>query len=922
MCKFCSFIKPWSCCHARLLSGKATTVFLVILLIAAGCGRNDKPPALAVHDRLIEIPPQDLLDSNGYRRSTTVFQWDLSEPKAIEDYETVPTRGRVRATIGGLAVDYDSEFPRLVRDVELDAGRIEVVEIESTGTTGGHVQLFWSRQGEDLSPERKIQIPVSERAGPIFRFEVAKHPLWSGSIRRIAVTPNTAPGSTAVVRRIRGLGVELVPDRLVGMLRQPWLVELARETRSALLAPPGTSREWNIVVPAAGVLELSYGVYPRAREHERFRFRVHARSQSGGSELLWERRPELDEPGWEEALVDLSPFAGEEITLVLETVAEQPIDAALAMPVWANPMVLAASENRQPPNVLLIVVDTLRSDHMSAYGYSRRTTPRIAEWARERGVLFRNAVAPAPWTLPSHVSLFTGFDAVRHGVNFGAPADASLETLAETLRAAGYTTVGLTAGAYLDPRYGLAQGFDVFKVRQEAPSGDSTQRELEVGIEELKSHLEVMGSRPFFLFFHTYEVHAPFWARPPFFEHLGGKRDQLPKGYATTRKNETNSENGFRLSSRLEIPGTAAADGGAGMNDFAPVVAAYDSGIAYMDQQVGEVLDFLQRRGLDRNTLVIFTSDHGEMLGEHGVGGHGFLYEENLLVPLIIAPPDGSDSAGIGKVVDKQVRLIDVHPTVLEFVGLESPAPPDGRSLRALMEKGPSADLGRREAWSYAASTNEGLSVRYDNRWKFLFRSAAWSALVDREDLFDLRSDPRESRDLVGESDRIDSFRKVTREHMENSPGLRLYFSNVSTQLFLGTVSGSRIRPYGVVSADLPCPCVEWTGPDSLAFEVPPGSGYTLLLEQPTAGDLKVLGWLEGEEFDRQEVALEPASMEGDIALAYARDGWTILRDTDDTPPGTGIRVWWRGEARSRSELVLEENEELREQLEALGYIQ
>lgn len=610
------------------------------------------------------------------------------------------------------------------------------------------------------------------------------------------------------------------------------------------------------------------------------------------------------------------------MTLVLETLSESHPDLGRMVPLWGEPQIVGSGPAERPPNVLLISVDTLRADRMSAYGHSRPTTPGLDAWAESSGIRFETVVAPSPWTLPSHASLFSGLDAVSHGVNFSAPADPSLETLAERLRAAGYTTAGFTAGAYLDPKFGLAQGFDLFRARQEGPGGTDTANELEEGLDQVRAWLQEEPSAPFFLFFHTYEVHTPYRAREPYFGRFRGDRPGPPGGQISTRNVAGDQDVGFRNRKEFIYPTESFRRGPSlSPRDYDLVRAAYDSGIAYMDHHVARFLGEFEDMGLASNTVVVLTSDHGELLGEHDLAAHGYLYDENLLVPLILSLPDGR---GAGSVVSDQVRLIDLFPTLLELAGLRPRGPIDGESLLPLLDRPRAgrAEPRHRQAWSYAASSNYGLSLRYADRWKFIFPNAVWPAVRDEQELYDLRRDPRELENLAPSSQRTAALGSEAREYLSSrASGLRLRFTNAGPATMSGTLSGPMILVAGVTSPDLACACVRWAGARSLNVEIPPGEEFTLHLEQAGTGDLVIEGDLTGAGAAAAfRHAVDVGELETRSDFWFDGSTWTSEVAAEARSPVTGIQVWWEGEKRSLGEEPVEDAA-LQEQLRALGYL-
>jgi arylsulfatase A-like enzyme/predicted Zn-dependent protease len=353
------------------------------------------------------------------------------------------------------------------------------------------------------------------------------------------------------------------------------------------------------------------------------------------------------------------------------------------------------------PNVLLISIDTLRADRLGAYGHAAARTPQLDALAA-RGLRFSQATTVVPLTLPAHASLLTGTFPAFHGVrdNGGFELGPEQVTLAETLQAQGYDTGAFVAAFVLDSRWGLAQGFDHyfddFDLSKYSGVGlDSVQRRGDEVVARAADWLDGPRQSPFFAWVHLYDPHAPYDA---------------PAEY------------------RARFP--AGLDG------------AYDAEVAFADAQVGELLRRLGPERLAR-TLVAVVGDHGESLGEHQEQAHGFfIYDATLSVPLILAGPSVAPG-----VIDDQVRLVDLMPTLLELAGVSVPGAVQGRSLLPLA-RGERLDL---VAWSetfyprYHYGWSELEALR-DGRFKFI--------AAPRPELYDLRADPRETRDLAASDPR------------------------------------------------------------------------------------------------------------------------------------------------------------------------
>ncbi len=350
-------------------------------------------------------------------------------------------------------------------------------------------------------------------------------------------------------------------------------------------------------------------------------------------------------------------------------------------------------------NLLVVTLDTTRADRIGAYGYADASTPTLDALAR-RSLRFAAAVSVAPETLPAHCSIFTGRYPYQHGVRLNAEyrLPASETTLAERLRGHGYETAAFVSAFVLDARYGLDQGFDVYDDRVEAgggagfPSG-TIERPADRTTDAALAWLEGRRpGRPFFAWVHYFDPHAPY--KPP--------------------------------------PAAAARAGG----------RAYDGEISFADEQLGRLLERLKTKGLESRTVVAVLGDHGESLGDHGESTHSiFLYDSVLRVPLLLAVPGASATAG--RVEDGVVSEVDVVPTLLDLLGVkagETPGPAmDGRSL---VGWSPPEDR---------AVYAESFTPFLDYGWaplRALRRRGDKAILAPRPEYYDLRKDPGERVDL------------------------------------------------------------------------------------------------------------------------------------------------------------------------------
>ena len=331
----------------------------------------------------------------------------------------------------------------------------------------------------------------------------------------------------------------------------------------------------------------------------------------------------------------------------------------------------AGRELRYPgANLIVVSIDTLRADHLGSYGYREDTSPYLDGFARE-AVRFARAYAQVAVTLPSHATLFTSLYPGTHKAEVyrSLPLSQDYTTLAEVLRDAGYRTAAVVDDAQLDRIWQLDQGFETYQV---APV-EGFRTILPAALKDL----ERLRDEKFFLFIHTYDVHTPYRPAP----------QGMPRFFANYQ-------------GRLRLPITdslAKALAGqyvrADLNDIRYVEAAYDAGIRRTDVQVGRLLGRIRELGLDENTIVLVTSDHGEGFNEQGrVAAHGYgLSDELLRVPLLVRLPDG---ALAGAAFDYNVGLVDLMPSLLYALMIPYQGPLQGRNLLPFLEgRKPPADL-------------------------------------------------------------------------------------------------------------------------------------------------------------------------------------------------------------------------------------
>jgi arylsulfatase A-like enzyme len=299
------------------------------------------------------------------------------------------------------------------------------------------------------------------------------------------------------------------------------------------------------------------------------------------------------------------------------------------------------------PNVVIYLVDALRADRLGLYGCERGLSPRLDAMARD-GVTFTNTIAQSSWTKAAVASIFTGLWPRAHGVN--GPDDKlpeGLTTLPELFRSAGYRSGAVVANAYVGRPFGFARGFDHFELIEH------TRGRSPVIHDRLESWLSTVvdDDRPFMLYVHTIDPHAPYAPPRSFRERFAPEVEDPSVG-------EVDTVRGLVL-------GTVEPNDALGRD----LRALYDAEVAANDHSFGRLLDLLEELGELEETIVVFTSDHGEAFGEHGTWTHGLdLYDEVLAIPLVIRLPGGR---GAGQLVSSPVQHIDLLPTLLHLTGID-----------------------------------------------------------------------------------------------------------------------------------------------------------------------------------------------------------------------------------------------------------
>ena len=449
------------------------------------------------------------------------------------------------------------------------------------------------------------------------------------------------------------------------------------------------------------------------------------------------------------------------------------------------------------PNILLIVMDAARVKNFSCYGYSKLTTPNIDKIAKE-GTLYRYAISPAPWTFPSHASIFTGLYPSEHGAlgvdNSNRYLDQRNVTLAEMLKKQGYRTVAFSNNPWISNVFGLTKGFDepnvIFNDKffhgnvldmslfiKERKYDKGIRRILEIGkailtkgnplkniangilfkfnrsnyrhifVDDganktnkkvkmwIDNWIDNKKDHPFFMFINYMECHAEYM--PPF--------KYLPKEYSFREIYRVNQDPMMYIFGKIKM----------NEKDFEILESLYDGEYRYLDYRIGQIYDFLDKKGILDDTIIIITSDHGDNIGDHNLMGHTLcLYDTLIRCPLIIRYPEKFPA---GKIVKKRVQTHDIFKTIMEVLDNEIAEIIDGGSLipedlkqeskRLIISEFPGHPLLPLELKRFPDVNinmwNYSLKAIYVDNFKFILNSNG------SNELYNINRDPEERQNII-----------------------------------------------------------------------------------------------------------------------------------------------------------------------------
>jgi arylsulfatase A-like enzyme len=761
----------------------AIGALLAAMLATPGCSRLSRSaPETAAAIRLVDVfKPEFVSGGSGTSARAiprTEWRFDGAAPapplKAFTQtrgWEAGPGVAGLTVRGGRLVGRSTDDLPLL--HVERTTGldnhdQLHAIEVRMRVSAGTQVWVSAAREEKVNLEEQRKQMrgsPFVMTAQLVPGNEMQTYTLTtalhaSGSeLRHLLVRPTDVAAATFEIESIR---LVFRKEYLAGIpsgVAWQGLKEIYRESVAARAAE---TIGFTVTLPERPWLDLAVGTLEDAPVT--FRVSVARAGAADGAPLL--EHTVTTPHRWDDRPIDLERYAGQTVRLSMSL--SSPEKDALGF--WGSPVIRnrstpAAASSRDgastPRGVILIQADTLRRDHLDAYGYKRETAPTLRGLASE-GVLFNNYTVQATWTKVSTPSLMTSLYPTSHGVaDFHDHLPAAANTLAESYRAAGYATVSFASVLFTGQFTNLHQGFE--ELHEDGsistPGSSKTAREF---VDRLQSWLERHKDGPFFAFLHVFDPHDPYepyrpydslWADPSRKEEHDRQSKDVRKFIQEPLRQL------FGMPSRDELiaakfdPETYVAHD----RDW------YDGSIRAMDVEIARLVQTLRRLGLDENTLIVFLSDHGEEFHEHGRMFHGqSVYGELSRVPLLMRWPAGLPK---GKVVDEVVQSLDVMPTLLEMSGVSAPDGIQGQSLTPLLvhtgngsdpvEWRPRPAITEKAVTSSARvgapppNDTESYSIT-DGQWKLIHNTARPRGGPEFE-LYDFVKDPLDTTDVASQ---------------------------------------------------------------------------------------------------------------------------------------------------------------------------
>ena len=753
----------------------ALWIVVAALAVSAACGSTSEPVAV----RLVDLFESPMVTGSPVVDPPQRTEWRFDG--TMPEGEIAATGGVVAGPgVSGLEIrdgrlvgQTTNNFPllRVERTGEQDAqDQVHAIEVRMRVSDGANLQIAFSA-------DETVEFPALLGAMQGSPFSISTPIVAGDDLQTYTLTPvQNVPASTVrhlVVRPTDVEGAEFEIESLRVVFRKEHLANIPSGVGwqgldevylESLVSRAPETLSFDVSLGARPWFDLTLGTI----DNLPVTFQVDASQPDGTDPTRLLSQTLTTAERWERRRLDLGAFAGETVRISLSLEA----DADGAIGFWGSPVVRndgappatvaeerpassAGSLGVRPRGVILIQVDTLRRDHLDVYGYERETAPVLRRLAAE-GATFRRTTAQATWTKVSTPSTMTSLYPLSHGVrDFADRLPAAAETLAEQYRAAGYATLAYSSVLFTGQFSNMHQGFEELHESGSAgvtPSSKTAREYVDRLSEWLGTHRDV----PFFVFLHLFDPHDPFEPREPYATmwadptHKTEHEEQLD---ALREHIENPILRQFGMPDRRAFE-AAEIDAEAFVNYDQ---AWYDGSIRGMDVELGRLVERLRALGMDDDTLIVFMSDHGEEFLEHDRMFHGqTVYGELTQVPLVMRWP-GAIPAGV--VVDENVQLIDIMPTLLDLSGLPHPEGLQGRSLLPFVAGGNSTNAAwaTRPSFSEKAPTTgaaapppaatESYAV-IDGDWLLIHNRARDDGTAEFE-LYDVAADPLNQTNLA-----------------------------------------------------------------------------------------------------------------------------------------------------------------------------
>ncbi len=664
------------------MSFRFPAVALVLFFLVLACG--PQPPGDPVIVRLVdEFPAATVTGGGGVTEDFPRTEWLFEGDESESEWQAGSGAEGLKVSGGVLSGRTTADFPLLHAERTSEVSDSEVlyaVEVRARVSAGRQLSVSFDDEDElELGPilgnpfPWDLSTPVLAGDEPQLYTLKPTTTVTAAQARHVLLRPSDVEGADFAIDSLRLVFRKEHLASVPAGVGWHGMEEIHRET---IVSRAGESVRFELDLPAESRLELGLATidpWPAT-------FQVTIGDGEENSTVALERTVTSAET-WHDTSVDLADFGGESVALTLSVTSENPGSVGF----WGRPVIYGRGESAtanaaKPRGVIVIVGDTLRKDHLDLYGYERETAPVLTAMARS-GAYAEDCISQATWTKVSVPAIFTSLYPTTHTVSqFTDRLPAAAETMAEVFREAGWSTLAMTSIFFTGRFTNLHQGYEEFHEPSSLESRSNAQTAREY-TGRLLRWLERHREMPFFVFLHVSDPHSPYYVYSPYDTLWGkpGDADEYRRQQDEVRKHIEDplmKRFGMPRRSELEAAGLDPETFVAYEHD------AYDGSIRAMDVEIGRVFELLRELGLEDETLIAFTSDHGTEFLDHDQHFHGHsVYGHLNRVPLILKGP----GVPAGVKIEPTVQTIDLMPTILELAGVEAPEKMQGQSLVPLI---------------------------------------------------------------------------------------------------------------------------------------------------------------------------------------------------------------------------------------------